>query len=84
MYMQGSCSGKKGFPSVHFYDQDFVDIYEKTWVWMSDNWLTGTKENGFQEKYLNYPDNETVNQFEACLSTFFWFTAIIFSQQRQI
>ncbi len=62
---------KKGFPSVHFYDQDFVDIYEKTWVWMSDNWLSGTKENGFQEKYLNYPSNETINQFEACFSTFF-------------
>ncbi len=62
---------KKGFPSVHFYDQDFVDIYEKSWVWMSDSWLTGTASNGFQEKYLNHPGNDTINQFEACFSTFF-------------
>jgi hypothetical protein len=43
---------KKGFPSVHFYDQDFVDIYEKSWVWMADSWQSGTKENGFTNCYL--------------------------------
>ncbi|MCD6396383.1 MAG: hypothetical protein J7L71_02470 [Spirochaetaceae bacterium] len=62
---------KKGFPSVHFYDQDFVDIYEKSWVWMSDSWQSGTKENGFEDKYFNFPENKVINQFEACLSTFF-------------
>ena len=26
------------FPKIHFYDQDFVDIYNKTWNWLSDYW----------------------------------------------
>ena len=30
---------KKDFPKIHFYDQDFVDIYDKTWNWLSDSWI---------------------------------------------
>ena len=29
---------KRDFPKIHFYDQDFVDIYDKTWNWISDFW----------------------------------------------
>jgi neutral trehalase len=62
---------KKDFPVIHFYDQDFVDIYNQTWAWLGDMWQKGTPENDFQARYLNYPKNETINQFEACFSTFF-------------
>ena len=62
---------KKGFPAIHFYDQDFVDIYDKTWAWMQDFWHKGTDKNGFQARYFNYPDSKNISQFEACLSTFF-------------
>ena len=62
---------KKGFPSVHFYDQDFVDIYDRTWAWIQDFWHKGTERNGFQSRYFNYPDSKNISQFEACLSTFF-------------
>ena len=62
---------KTGFPIIHFYDQDFVDIYNKTWLWLNDFWVKGTKKNGFQNKYYNYPENTVINQYEACLSTFF-------------
>ncbi len=62
---------KTGFPIVHFYDQDFVDIYNKTWTWLYDFWKKGSKKNGFQAKYFNYHDNTYINQYEACLSTFF-------------
>jgi uncharacterized protein (TIGR00255 family) len=24
-------------PSVHFYDQDFVDVYNRTWVWIDES-----------------------------------------------
>lgn len=61
----------KGFPSIHFYDQDFVDIYEKTWAWLQDYWKAGSSKNGLPKKYFNHPDNRTVKQFETCFSTFF-------------
>ena len=62
---------KKGFPIIHFYDQDFVDIYDRTWAWSQDFFKKGSAENGFESRYYNYPESETINQFEACLSTFF-------------
>ncbi len=62
---------KKDFPKVHFYDQDFVDIYDQTWAWIQDCWQKGTKENGLQSRFFNYPESDRINQFEACFSTFF-------------
>ncbi len=62
---------KKGFPAVHFYDQDFVDLYEKTWAWLQDSWKIGNSKNGFPKTYFNYPENDSVNQFESILATFF-------------
>jgi neutral trehalase len=29
---------KRDFPKIHFYDQDFVEIYDKTWAWIADFW----------------------------------------------
>jgi neutral trehalase len=33
---------KRDFPKIHFYDQDFVDIYDKTWAWIQDCWGSGS------------------------------------------
>jgi neutral trehalase len=64
---------KKGFPAVHFYDQDFVDLYEQTWAWVQDAWYKNKQQssNGLSSAFLLHPDNNVVHQFEACLSTFF-------------
>jgi len=64
---------KKGFPAVHFYDQDFVDMYEQTWAWVQEAWYKNKNQtkNGFEPAFLVYPDSSTITQFEACLSTFF-------------
>lgn len=62
---------KKDFPTIHFYDQDFVDIYNQTWAWIQDCWHKGTDENEFQSRYFNYPHNQTLNQFESIMSTFY-------------
>jgi len=62
---------KKDFPEIHFYDQDFVDIYDQSWAWIQDFAQKGTTRNKFQSRYINYPGSETINQFEACVSTFF-------------
>lgn len=68
---QSARVAKKEFPTIHFYDQDFVDLYNQTWAWIQDSWGKGTQKNGLQNRFFNYPDNETVNQFESIFSTFF-------------
>jgi hypothetical protein len=35
---------KRDFPKIHFYDQDFVDIYDKTWAWIQDCWSSGNEK----------------------------------------
>ena len=55
---------KKGFPLVHFYDQDFVDIYDRTWAWIQDFWHKGTEKNGLQPRYFSYPDSKNISQFD--------------------
>ena len=62
---------KTGFPLVHFYDQGFVDLYDRSWAWAQDFWNKGTTENKFESRYFAYPKQKKLNQFEACLSTFF-------------
>jgi neutral trehalase len=71
MEAEGADVGKLGFPTIHFYDQDFVDLYEKSWAWIQDSWQKGNSKNGFGSRYFNYPDNTSIHQFESCLSTFF-------------
>jgi len=61
----------KVFPKVKFYDQDLVDLYDRSWTWIKKYWKSGTEDNGFALKYFNYPENDTINQLESCLSTFF-------------
>ncbi len=62
---------KKDFPGIHFYDQDFVDVYDQTWAWIEEYWQSGTPSNGLQQKFLNHPDSETIDQLESTLATFF-------------
>jgi neutral trehalase len=62
---------KREFPRVHYYDHDLIDIYDLTWNRIKDFWKKGTEENGFQPRYFNHPGSNRINQFEACLSTFF-------------
>ncbi len=68
---QNARVAKKEFPTIHFYDQDFVDLYNQSWAWIQDGWHKGTQKNGLQSRYFNYPDNETINQFESIMSTFY-------------
>lgn len=62
---------KRDFPKVHFYDQDFVDIYDKTWAWIQDGWLSGGPDSGFEGKFFSYPEGSTVNQLDSIFSSFF-------------
>ncbi len=64
---------KRDFPKIHFYDQDFVDIYNKTWNWIGDFWIDPKTGEQSTDGYFVYPENDTLilNQFDSIFSSFF-------------
>jgi neutral trehalase len=62
---------KRDFPKIHFYDQDFVDIYDKTWAWIQDYWNCGGETEAIEGKFFAHPGSKTIKQFDAILSSFF-------------
>ncbi len=67
---------KKDFPKIHFYDQDFVDIYDKTWNWTAGSWLDPKTKEISKDGYFihlnpNEPEKYVIDQFESIFSTFF-------------
>ena len=58
-------------PSIIFYDQDFVDLYDRSWVWIEEFWKQGSEENGLKGNYLSFNDQKTFNLFNSCLSSLF-------------
>jgi len=62
---------KLDFPKIHFYDQDFVDIYDKTWAWIEDCWKSGGDKSGIEGKFFSYPESQAVTQVDAIFSSFF-------------
>ncbi len=64
---------KHDFPKIHFYDQDFVDIYNKTWSWVSSFWVNPETGEQDSEGLFIYPENQKyiLNQFESIFSSFF-------------
>jgi len=64
---------KHDFPQIHFYDQDFVDIYNKTWSWVSSFWLDPATGEQANDGLFIYPENQkmVINQFESIFSSFF-------------
>ncbi len=65
---------KRDFPKVHFYDQDFVDIYDRSWAWIQDYWLIPDAKDLSPEGYFIYADNgdPVINQYETIFSSFFF------------
>ncbi len=62
---------REAIPSIHFYDQDFVDLYDRSWVWIDEFWKKGTEENGFTGNYVSYNDQKSFDLFSCCLSSLF-------------
>ena len=65
-------------PRIHFYDQDFVDMYDRTWVWLDEVWHPGEKDGVFPEGYFTHGDLSVINLFDACLSSLF----LVYSNQQ--
>ncbi|MFP4114379.1 MAG: MGH1-like glycoside hydrolase domain-containing protein [Spirochaetota bacterium] len=67
----GSSTSKREFPSIHFYDQDFVDVYNQTWAWSGDFWRKPTTRSKLAGRFFAHPDSPTIAQFDTIMSTFF-------------
>ena len=48
---------KRDFPKIHFYDQDFVDIYDKTWAWLNNFWVDPKTMENSPDGYFIYPED---------------------------
>lgn len=61
------------FPKIHFYDQDFVDIYDKSWNWLSDFWIDPATGEQSNDGYFVYPNDGKyiLDQAESIFSSFF-------------
>ncbi|GHV27831.1 hypothetical protein AGMMS4952_10200 [Spirochaetia bacterium] len=62
---------RRDFPKIHFYDQDFVDIYDKTWAWLQDCWQGEGEKGAIEGKFFSYPGSPVVQQMDAIFSSFF-------------
>lgn len=63
---------KRDFPNIHFYDQDFVDIYDRTWAWIEDYWTAASPESGIGGgKFFYYPGSGQLDQSEQIFSSFY-------------
>lgn len=62
---------KENLPSIHFYDQDFVEVYDRTWVWIQDSWRAGSRGSGYEGSYLTYEKQNTFHQYYSIITTFF-------------
>ncbi len=60
---------KKDFPKVHYYDQDFVTIYNRSWAWIQDYWFKGNAK--LKNSYFNHRESSEIDLFETCMSSFF-------------
>ncbi|MCR4790308.1 MAG: hypothetical protein K5839_04440, partial [Treponemataceae bacterium] len=63
---------KHDFPKIHFYDQDFVDIYDKSWNLLQDSCVSTGADNNSESYFLhNDGDIQVLDQFESIMSSFF-------------
>ena len=53
----GATVNKRDFPKIHFYDQDFVDIYDKTWAWLNNFWVDPKTMENSPDGYFIYPED---------------------------
>ena len=67
-------------PCVHFYDQDFVDMYDRTWVWIEENWKGNAVKPATspQEGYLFTGEENRRSLFDSCLASLF----LVYSNQK--
>ncbi len=68
---------KESVPGIHFYDQDFVDMYDRAWVWLEEIWKSGDKNGKFPEGYFTHNNSNIINLYDVSLSSLF----LVYSNQ---
>ncbi len=68
---------KESVPRIHFYDQDFVDMYDRAWVWLEELWHEGEKDGQFPEGYFTHGDSNVINLFDVSMSSLY----LVYSNQ---
>ena len=72
MGIRGSSLNKRDFPRVHFYDQDFVEVYDRTWAWISDCWASGGAGTPIEKtKYFQYNGEPILDLMDQVFASFF-------------
>jgi len=62
------------FPKLHFYDQDLIALYDKTWNIIDSNWNKNSKaikKNQADFSIFCLENQNTIHQLEIIFSTFF-------------
>jgi len=62
---------KRDFPRIHFYDQDFVDIYDRTWTFIQECMEREKEEGALKGNFFSYPGSPELTQMDAVFSPFF-------------
>jgi len=62
---------KKEFPQVFYYDQDFVDVYDRSWAWMNDFWRDAKPSAGINNPFYAYKEERYLSLYESCMASFF-------------
>ncbi len=68
---------KESVPGIHFYDQDFVDMYDRAWVWLEEVWKDGEKDSKFPEGYFTHGGSDIISLYDVSLSSLF----LVYSNQ---
>ena len=58
-------------PGIKFYNQDVVDLYNKTWTWIDENWIVNQKNKKIPHEFLTNPNQISFNYFYSLLPSFF-------------
>lgn len=62
---------KEDVPRIHFYDQDFVDMYDRIWVWLEEIWHEGEKEGTFPEGFSTFNNDDILDLYDTSLASLF-------------
>lgn len=62
---------KKEPPRLVYYDQDFVDVYEKSWIWLRDQFIKPEDDSVFNKPLLLHPETGTLTLEESLYASFF-------------
>lgn len=67
----GGSINRKEPPRIHYYDQDFVDVYDKSWIWIKDFWNKWSPDEVYSKPYFLQPDQTVIDQADSVYSSFF-------------